>query len=82
MSDRTLEEINADLQAADQELHAAAQRREELMDEQMRVRTASYDPSVVATARGLGINPDNFDSQQLLQEAIDKVNNQNNEETQ
>lgn len=46
---------------------------EEEADAKMRERTEGYNADVVTKARELGINPDNFDTQEELENAIETV---------
>lgn len=46
---------------------------DDALDQQMRERTAGYDQEVVTRARELGINPDNFETQEELETAIETI---------
>jgi predicted mannosyl-3-phosphoglycerate phosphatase (HAD superfamily) len=77
---RTEKEIQTDISTA-RERHAgiatvlnkAREEWEKLEDELKSTRVAKFDQSVVAEAQKWGINPHNFESEDLLKEAIAKV---------
>lgn len=74
-----LDELKQNVEATGEALQAAAEVHN-IADAQYRTaRTNSYDPTVVQKARDLGINPDNFDSQDVLSAAVDKVEAENTE---
>lgn len=66
-----LEALQKDVDDAEEALARAARRRDEAVDKLTTARTASLDPDVVAEAKRVGVNPDNFDSDEVLQTAID-----------
>lgn len=78
---RPLEDIQADLDKARAQQHAWGQSIDKHTVELMTVRTASYNPETVQQARSLNINPDNFETEAELEQAIEIVNKQNSEET-
>lgn len=47
--------------------------QEAKLDNEMRSRTARYDQELVNNARELNINPDNFETEEELKLAINKV---------
>lgn len=50
----------------------STQERDAHIDAETSKRTASYDPLLKDRARAAGINPDNFDTEQLLGEAVEE----------
>lgn len=49
------------------------QELEQAVDEHMKARTAGYDVKLVANAKRLGINPDNFNSEDELADTVGEV---------
>ena len=50
----------------------SAQERDAHIDAETAKRTASYDPLLKDRAKAAGINPDNFDTEHLLGEAVEE----------
>jgi hypothetical protein len=50
---------------------------EEKHDNEVKTRTAKYDQEVKTKAKKLGINPDNFATEEELKQAIKKVEEDN-----
>jgi hypothetical protein len=54
-------------------LHEAAAAHSEADTEYVKARTETYDGELVSKARDLGINPDNFATEEALEGAVDTV---------
>jgi len=53
------------------------QESEQLHDQQVKSRTARYDQLLKERARKLAINPDNFDTEEVLEYAVTNKENEN-----
>lgn len=68
--ERTLEDIQAELDAKLEAKHAIAREEDALQDELDTLRVSKMDSGVVDEAMKLGINPKNFEDTDHLKEAI------------
>lgn len=75
---RTLEDIDAEIEAAVADLEkkaqvhqAAAEKREALIDERDEVKVAGFDQALVALANERGVNPKNFATEAELRSALE-----------
>ena len=64
-------------EALKQEAEAKRLEAEQKQDDQMRSRTAKYDQDLKERARKLSINPDNFETEAELTEAVKKMEGNN-----
>lgn len=76
---RSLSEIQTEIDAANAQMQAWSQKHDALTVELMQARTASFDPAIVEKARSVGVNPDNFESEEILTNAVNQVINTNKE---
>ena len=60
-----------------QEAEAKRLEAEQKIDQEVRLRTAKFDQELKIKARKLGINPDNFETEEELSLAIKKVGEEN-----
>ena len=60
----------------------STQERDAHIDAETAKRTASYDPLLKDRAKAAGINPDNFDTESLLGEAVEEYERNNQEKEQ
>ena len=60
-----------------QEAEAKRLEAEQKIDQEVQLRTAKYDQELKIQARKLGINPDNFATEEELNLAIKKVSEEN-----
>ena len=60
-----------------QEAEAKRLEAEQKIDQEVQLRTAKYDQELKIQARKLGINPDNFATEEELAQAIKKVEEEN-----
>lgn len=74
-----VDDLKAQVDAAHEEATAAMQKHADLLDEYLSARTASFQPKIVDEARRIGINPDNFEDENSLQEAINRQLKENPE---
>lgn len=56
--------------------------RDAAIDAETAKRTATFDPILKDRAKAAGINPDNFDTEQLLGEAVEEYERNNQEKEQ
>lgn len=60
-----------------QEVEAKRLEAEQKIDQEVQLRTAKFDQELKIQARKLGINPDNFATEEELAQAIKKVEEEN-----
>lgn len=67
-----LDDLKTQLEAAHKKAIDAMQAHADLVDKYVTARTDSFQPKVVEEARRISINPDNFETENDLQLAINR----------
>lgn len=69
----SLDDLQHKVDARKQAVIKAQEEHDKAVMALAKARTETFDEGLVETARGLGVNPDNFNSQGQLKEAVDTV---------